>query len=446
MSKNKIYLNILGIFVLTLLAGNLVYPQLLKLSWPKEIPFKLGLDLQGGTHLIYQADLSKIETGNKSESMEGLRDVIEKRVNYFGVKEPVIQVQGERLIVELAGVIDPAEAINQIGKTPFLEFKEYKSQEIIDKIAAKQKEIEGKTEEEIKKIDNWELAYEDPFQSTDLTGKYLEKADLGFDQTTYQPRILLQFNEEGANLFEEITGRNIGKPLAVYLDYQLTQAPIVNDKISGGKAEITGNFTVEEAKARVRELNSGALPVPISLISQQSVGPTLGAVSLEKSLKAGLYGFLAIVIFMILFYRLPGVLASIALFIYIFLVLALFKIISVTITLAGIAGFLLSIGMAVDANILIFSRMKEEMAQGKNFSASVEEGFNRAWPSIRDSNSNTLIVSAILFGFATSFIKGFALTLSLGVLVSMFSAIFITKNFLKCFINTKLEKVIWLWK
>jgi preprotein translocase subunit SecD len=406
----------------------------------------LGLDLQGGTHLIYQADLSKIEAKNKSESMEGLRDVIEKRVNFFGVKEPVIQVQGERLIVELAGVIDPAEAIDQIGKTPFLEFKEYKSQDVVDKIAAKQKEIQGKTEEEIKKIDNWELAYEDPFQSTDLTGKYLEKAELGFDQTTYQPKILLQFNQEGAKLFEEITARNIGKPLAVYLDHQLTQAPTVNNKISGGKAEITGNFTLEEAKARVRELNSGALPVPINLISQQSVGPTLGAVSLEKSLKAGLYGFLAIIIFMIIFYRLPGVLASIALFIYVILVLALFKMISVTITLAGIAGFLLSIGMAVDANILIFARMKEEMIQGKNFNTSVEEGFNRAWPSIRDSNLNTLIVSAILFGFATSFIKGFALTLSLGVLVSLFSAIFITRNFLKCFANTRLEKINWLWK
>jgi len=446
MSKNKTYLTIFGIFILALLAGNLVYPQLLKLSWLKEIPFKLGLDLQGGTHLIYQADLSKIEAKDKSESMEGLRDVIEKRVNFFGVKEPVIQVQGERLIVELAGVIDPAEAIDQIGKTPFLEFKEEKSQDIIDKIVAKQKEIEGKTEEEIKKIDNWELAYEDPFQSTDLTGKYLEKAELGFDQTTYQPRIMLQFNEEGAKIFEEITGRNIGKPLAVYLDYKLTQAPIVNSKISGGKAEITGSFTLEEAKTRVRELNSGALPVPINLISQQSVGPTLGAVSLEKSLKAGLYGFLAIVIFMIIFYRLPGVLASIALFIYIILVLALFKIISVTITLAGIAGFLLSIGMAVDANILIFSRMKEEMAEGKNFNVSVEEGFNRAWPSIRDSNFNTLIVSAILFGFATSFIKGFALTLSLGVLVSLFSAIFITRNFLKCFIGTRFEKINWLWR
>ncbi|MCX6760683.1 MAG: protein translocase subunit SecD [Candidatus Nealsonbacteria bacterium] len=445
MSKNKTYLTILGIFILTFFAGNLVYPQLLKLNWLKEIPFKLGLDLQGGTHLVYQADLSKIEASNKSESMEGLRDVIEKRVNFFGVKEPVIQVQGERLIVELAGVINPAEAIAQIGKTPFLEFKEYKSQEIIDKIAAKQKEIEGKTEEEIKKIDNWEMAYEDPFQSTDLTGKYLEKAEVGFDQTTYQPQILLQFNEEGAKIFEEITGRNIGKPLAVYLDYQLTQAPMVNDKISGGKAEITGNFTVEEAKTRVRELNSGALPVPINLISQQSVGPTLGVVSLESSLKAGLWGFLSVVLFMIIVYRFSGLLASLALVIYAILVLASFKIISVTLTLAGIGGLILSIGMAVDANVLIFARMKEERKSGKNFSQSIEDGFNRAWPSIRDGNFTTLIVAAILFGFGSSFVKGFALTLSLGILISMFSAIVITKNFLKLFVNTILEKNNWIW-
>jgi len=434
MSKKKTYLTILGIFLLTFLAGNLIYPQLLKLKWPKEIPFKLGLDLQGGTHLIYQADLSKVAEKDKSQSMEGLRDVIERRVNFFGVKEPLVQVEGEKLIVELAGVIDPAEAIKQIGQTPFLEFKEARPnyQEIMDKNKKIYETKEG--------------TMEDPFQSTPLTGKYLEKAELGFDQTTYQPLIMLQFNEEGAKLFEEITGRNIEKPLAVYLDYQITQAPIVKNKISGGKAEISGNFTVEEARNRVRELNAGALPVPITLVSQQSVGPTLGAVSLEKSLKAGIYGFLAIVVFMILFYRLPGILASIALAIYVVFVLALFKLIPVTLTLAGIAGFLLSIGMAVDANILIFSRMKEEMLQGKNFSVSVEEGFNRAWPSIRDSNLNTLIVSAVLFGFATSFIKGFAFTLSLGVLVSMFSAIFITRNFLKCFTETKLEKINWLWR
>ena len=445
MSKNRIYLNILGIFILAFFAGNLVYPQLLKLSWLKEVPFKLGLDLQGGTHLIYQADLSKIEPANRSDSMEGLRDVIEKRVNYFGVKEPVVQVQGERLIVELAGVIDPKEAIDQIGKTPFLEFKEYKSQDIIDKIVAKQKEIEGKTEEEFKKIENWELAYEDPFQSTDLTGKYLEKAEVGFDQTTYQPRIMLQFNEEGARIFEEITARNIGKPLAVYLDYQLTQAPIVNDKISGGRAEITGNFTVEEAKTRVRELNSGALPVPISLISQQSIGPTLGVASLEQSLRAGLLGFLAVVLFMMIIYRFSGLLASLALAIYVILVLASFKIISATLTLAGIGGLILSIGMAVDANVLVFSRIREEKKAGKNFAQSIEDGFSRAWPSIRDGNFTTLIVSAILFGFGSSFVKGFALTLSLGILFSMFSAIVITKNFLRLFVGTFLEKYNWIW-
>jgi len=445
MQKKNTYLTLGFIAVLVILTGNLVYP-FLNLPILPQIPFKLGLDLQGGTHLIYEADLSNIEEKDRGQSMDGLRDVIERRVNLFGVEEPIIQVEGKRLIVELAGVVNPAEAIEQIGMTPFLEFKELRSDEIVKKIEDKRKELQGKSEEEIQKIQDWQIAYEDPFQSTPLTGKYLEKATLTFDQTTHKPIILLQFNDEGAKLFEELTGRNIGKPLAVYLDYQMTQAPVVQDKISGGKAQITGDFAVEDAKKRVKELNAGALPVPINLISQQSVGPTLGAMSLEKSLRAGIIGFIAIVIFMILFYRLPGFLASIALVIYVVLVLTLFKLIPVTLTLAGIAGFLLSIGMAVDANILIFSRMREERALGKNFNTSVEEGFNRAWPSIRDSNLNTLIVSIILFGFATSFIKGFALTLSLGVLVSIFSAIFITRTFLRCFVGTGFEKINWLWK
>jgi len=222
-------------------------------------------------------------------------------------------------------------------------------------------------------------------------------------------------------------------------------APVVQEKISGGKAQITGQFTIDEAKSLARNLNAGALPVPIKLISQQSVGPTLGAISLEKSLKAGIFGFLAIILFIILFYRLPGILASLALGIYIVLVLTIFKLIPVTLTLAGIGGFILSIGMAVDANVLIFSRMREELKSGKSFFQSLEDGFNRAWPAIRDGNLTTLLVAVILFGFGTSFIKGFATTLTLGILVSMFSALIITKNFLKCFVNTRLERVKRLW-
>jgi protein-export membrane protein SecD len=439
MSKKKTYLIIVAIFILAFFAGNLVYPQFLNLPKFPEIPFKLGLDLQGGTHLVYEADLSNIEKEDYSSSMQGLRDVIERRVNLFGVREPVVQTQiargHYRLIVELAGIKDPAQAIEMIGKTPYLEFREQKEnyQEIIEKNTKIAKgEEEGKIE--------------DPFKATPLTGKYLEKAELGFNQTTYKPLVLLQFNAEGAKIFGELTEKNVGKILAIYIDGLPISLPTVQEKITGGKAQITGSFTVETAKALARNLNAGALPVPITLISQQSVGPTLGTISLEKSLKAGIFGFLAVILFMILFYRLPGIIASLALGIYIALVLALFKLIPVTLTLAGIGGFILSVGMAVDANVLIFSRLREELKQGKIFSQALKEGFNRAWPSIRDGNLTTLLVAGILFGFGTSFIKGFALTLSLGILISMFSAIIITKNFLKCFIQTKFEKVKWLWQ
>jgi len=424
---------IVFIFLLAFLAGNFIFPEFLKLPYFPERDFELGLDVQGGIHLLYQADLSGIEEKDKSGAMAGLRDVMERRVDLFGVREPIVQIQGERLIIELAGIIDPAEAIRQIGQTPFLEFKEQR--ENYQEILEKNREV----------IETGEGQIEDPFQSTPLTGKYLKRAELGFDQTTYQALVQLLFDDEGAKIFEELTTRNVGKQLAIYIDQILISAPVVQEKISGGKAQISGQFTVEEAKELARNLNAGALPVPITLISQQSVGPTLGKISLEQSLKAGFLGFLAIIIFMILFYRLPGILAGLALAIYVVLVLSVFKLIPVTLTLAGIGGFILSIGMAIDANVLIFSRMREELRSGKNFAQSLEEGFNRAWPAIRDGNLTTLIVAFILFGFGTSFIKGFATTLSLGILISMFSAIIISKNFLRCFAGTKLEKVKLLW-
>lgn len=469
MFKNKTYLIIFLIFLLSFFTANLVYPKYLnqgidyinnfqykifnyqiktpfKIPYFWEIPFKLGLDLQGGAHLLYEADLSNIKNEEKRNAMEGLKNVIERRINYFGIQEPVIQIQKDRLIVEIASK-DPAAAIKEIGKTPILEFKEQKPEEQIKKIEEKQKEIEGKTFEEIQQIDNWTLAFESPFQSTLLTGQHLKRAELTWNQTTYKPEISLEFNEQGAKIFEELTNKNIGKPLAIYIDQTLLSAPNVQEKITGGKAQITGNFTVEEAKKLVINLNAGALPVPIKLISQENVGPILGKISLEQSLRAGIFGFLIVILFMIIFYRLPGILASLALGIYVLLILALFKLIPVTLTLAGIAGFILSIGMAVDANILIFSRMREEMREeGKNFSIILEQGFQRAWPSIRDSNLNTILVSLILFAFGTSFVKGFAFTLILGVIISMFSAIFITNNFLKIFINTRFEKIKWLWK
>lgn len=469
------YLILIAVLVVAFLAGNFVFPtyinkvidkvnskfsQNISHFWSK--PFRLGLDLQGGVSLVYEADLSSIGDRSKSEAMAGLRDVIERRVNLFGVTEPVVQVQGEnRLVVELAGITNVDEAIKMIGETPYLEFLEQRAEADTQKILDKIEEVQNKDFDAIQKVKDWQLAFENPyFITTELTGKYLKASRVIFDQTSFKPTIQLQFNDEGAKLFEEITARNINKPLAIFLDAksiidtnsdgiidnQDLYAPIVEDKITGGKAIISGgDMSTNKANQIVRRLNSGALPVKIGApISQQTVGPTLGTVSLEKSLLAGLYGFLAVVLFMILVYRWPGVLASVALIIYIAIALALFKLVPVTLTLAGIGGFILSIGMAVDANILIFARMREEIKNGQPLSSAIEEGFKRAWPSIRDSNLNSLIVCAILFTFATSFIKGFALTLSIGILVSLFSAIFITRILLLVFIGKRLEKFKWL--
>lgn len=452
MKKKNTYLILILICILAVAAALFDYPAIAP-RLPKffQKPFQLGLDLQGGTQLLYEADLSGIEEQDRSSSMQGLRDVIERRVNLFGVREPVVQVQerGEhyRLIVELAGVTDPNQAIEMIGQTPFLEFREQRIGEESQRILDKQKEVEGKELDEIEQIEDWQLALQDPyFKPTSLTGKYLKKAELGFDQTTFQPLISLRFDDEGSKLFEEITSKNVGKRLAIYIDNIPISVPVVQEVISGGRAQITGDFTPTSAKELVRNLNAGALPVPIELVSQQSVGPTLGKVSLQKSFRAGLIGFLAIVIFMIIFYRLPGFLSSVVLGIYIALVLALFKLVPVTLTLAGIGGFILSIGMAIDANVLIFSRMREELREEKSFSVSVSQGFSRAWPSIRDGNLTTLIVSLILFSFGSSFVKGFAMTLSIGIVMSMFSAIVVTRTFVELFEGTRLEKIGWLWR
>ncbi|MFQ6049642.1 MAG: protein translocase subunit SecD [Candidatus Paceibacterales bacterium] len=463
-NKKKTYITLSIILILTFFIGNLSYSKYfnrgidyinskfnLKLPHFWDIPFKLGLDLQGGIHLVYEANLSNIEKKDYSSLMEGLKDIIERRVNLFGVEEPVVQVEKApdhyRLIVELAGIKSSTEAIKMIGQTPFLEFREQRSSEETQKILAKQKEIKGKSEEEIKKIENWQLAFEDPyFKSTILTGRYLKTADLRFSQTAYRPIVSLQFNDEGSKIFEDLTSRNVGKPLAIYIDQVLISAPVVQETISGGRAQITGKFTVEGAKKLARDLESGALPVPIKLVSQQLVGPILGMISLERSLKAGVIGFLVVVLFLIIFYRLPGILASLALIVYIAINLTIFKLIPVTLTLAGIAGFILSIGMAIDANILIFSRMREELREERSYGESLEEGSKLAWPSIRDGNFTTILVGLILFGFGTSFVKGLAFTLIIGNLVSLFSAVFITNTFLECFRETKFENWKWLWK
>ena len=397
-------------------AVNFLKPESFLYSRILSVPFKLGLDLQGGVHLTYKADLSAIKPAEAADAMEGLRDVIERRVNAFGVGEPLVQVEksaggDQRLIVELPGVTNVNEAIKMIGETPFLEFKT--ENPAADKLTEEEKKDSSKV-----------------FVSSDLTGRYLKKAILDFDQTTFEPVISLEFNDEGGKLFAKMTKENVGKSIAIFLDGAPISVPNVREEITGGKAQITGQFTPQEAKLLVQRLNSGALPVPVSLISQQSVGPTLGEKFLAKGVMAGIYGMILVSLFLILWYRLPGLAAVLALGLYTIIILALFKLIPVTLTAAGIAGFILSVGMAVDANILIFERMKEELKKGKNLQSAVSEGFSRAWLSIRDSNISSLITAGILFWMGTSMIKGFALTLGVGILISMFSAITVSRTFL----------------
>ncbi len=411
--KNLTWLLIL-IIVLAILAAFFIYPKDLG---NKFRPWRLGLDLVGGTRLIYEIDISQAKEADKSIVLGGLRDVIEKRVNLFGVSEPVIRTakSGDtyRLIVELAGVKDVKKAIEEVGSTPLLDFREV---------------IVPEEEKELEKI---------IFIPTDLTGRYIKGAQLEFDSITNQPAVGIQFDNEGAKIFEQLTERNIGKYLAIFLDNGLMEMPVVREKISGGQARITGKFTIEEAKKLVERFNAGALTAPINLISQETVGASLGEESLQKTLKAGLIGIILILLFMGFYYRRLGLgwFSGIAFLIYILLTLAVYKIFGATMTLAGIAGFILSIGMAVDANILIFEGIKEGFKKGLNRISSIDEGFRKAWSSIRDSNITSIITCLILYNLTSGFIKGFALTLLIGVLVSMFSAVFVTRTILRAFIK-----------
>ncbi len=611
----------------------------------KEVPFQLGLDLLGGSQLVYDADVSGISLADQGQAVEGARDVIEKRINVFGVSEPLVQVNrgvdgAYRIIVELAGIKDIREAIKKIGETPLLEFKEQRTEapvlteeqkkeiETFNKDAQKKAEavlgkllsngdfaalakefsedktskddggdlgwvaakdnpdlasaaekvgvgktskdltkttagyellkVDGKQIKEVEashillcyqgseacqsgltkdeaytkikelkakatpknfaelaraesndagskaaggslgffgkgamvepfekavfeqKVDTISYVVESKFgyhiiyktaenfeykishilvatksaedylgpdsewKNTQLTGKNLKRATVQFNPQDNTPEVSLEFDDEGAKLFEEITGRNIGKPVAIYLDGYPISIPNVNEAISGGQAVITGNFTIVEARDLTKRLNAGALPLPITLVNQQTIGASLGQESVSNSLKAGIVGLILVALFMIIYYRFLGVLSIIALAVYGLLSLAIFKLWPVTMTLSGIAGFILSIGMAVDANILIFERLKEELRAGKSLSMAIQEGFARAWPSIRDSNFTTILVSLVLIEFSSSVIKGFAVTLLLGVLISMFSAITVTRTLLRLFSEKWFEKHHWL--
>jgi len=659
-STTKVRLTVAIILVMAVFLSLFVFPQIVskfnektgaEITLFNVAPFRLGLDLQGGTHLVYEADVSKIEDADRGSAVAGVRDVIERRVNAFGVSEPVVQInkaQGKwRIIVELAGVKDVNEAINMIGKTPTLEFKEENNTPERELTKEEEKELKeyndtakeksiiaisaarsGKnfsevvqeySEHEIQKETNGDLGWvversayaflfekaqsinvgevypepieqedgyhilkvndsresgeevkanhllicyagttrceseitkeealakinelkekistdnfvelvkknstepgaadlggdlgwftngmmvapfeeavfametgtisdvvetdfgyhlifkedqrplveyklaevfidkmseadilppTDPWRDTGLTGKQLESAVVQFNDSTTIPMVAIEFDKEGAKLFGELTDRNIGKQIAIFLDGEIISAPRVNTAIKDGEAVIEGDFTIPEAKELSQRLNAGALPVPISLVSQQTVGASLGNESLQKSLVAGLIGLILVMIFMIVYYRLPGVIAVSALLIYGIVLLFVFKAIPVTLTLAGIAGVILSIGMAVDANVLIFERLKEELKTGKALGSAVDEAFKRAWTSIRDGNVSTLITCVILVWFGSSMIKGFALTLGIGVLMSMFSAIVITRQFLRLTVgkNTKGRNLWW---
>lgn len=415
-------------------------------------PFRLGLDLRGGSYLVYKADVSEIDEGEVQSSMDSLRDVIERRINAFGVAEPNVQTEShslgiegseERLVIELPGVTDLDEAVEIIGQTPLLEFKVEVAPEEQERILAEIEALQSETvtvgEDGVVNLGDRTAAltalYDQMYVNTELTGKYLEKSQLQFSQGGIQngggfqsqPIIGLRFNSEGAKLFEEITRANVGKTIAIYLDNQLVSAPRVNAVIAGGDAIIEGNFTLEEAKETVGRLNSGALPIPIELISTNTIGPTLGQNAVNAGVFAGIVGIMLVSLILILWYRLPGLIATIALLVYTSIMLWMFKFIPVTLTSAGIAGFIISIGIAVDANILIFERMKEEIRAGKNLRDSVTIGFKRAWASIRDSNISSIISALFLFWFGTALIKGFALTFGLGILISMFTAITVTR-------------------
>ncbi len=409
----------LGALVLLIVGSGIGWFVYEALQPEPSFPFRYGLDLAGGTHLLYEANTANVVEGDIASAMDTLRDVIERRVNIFGVSEPLVQVErggvtgtGEyRLIVELPGITNLSEAVGAIGETPLLEFM-LLNDPMVDETGTSTVS----------------------FMATGLTGQYLSRAQLEFTSNqgfSNSPVISIAFNTEGAQRFKKITEENVGKQLAILLDGAPISSPTIQEVIPNGRATITGSFTPEEARDLVRNLNFGALPVPIELVSSQTVGASLGETALNQSVFAGLWGFVLVSLFLVLWYRLPGVISVVALILYVLLNLAIFQLIPVTLTVAGLAAFILSIGMAVDANILIFERTKEELARGKALSEALHEGFNRAWTSIRDSNLSSILTGIILYMMGgTAIIKGFALVFVIGVLVSMFTATTVTRTFL----------------
>ena len=396
------------IFLLTLVAAYIAL----------KFDLKLGLDLAGGSHLVFEADTSKIPAERRITAIQGVRDVIERRVNFFGIAEPSVVTsefeRKDRIIVELPGVSDTKQAVDLIGKTAQLSFAEVK-----------------------------ESSPSAVLMPANLTGADLSSAEVVFDRNTGKPSISIQFTKEGGEKFAAITKRNVGKQLPIILDNEIIQQPVVQEEILGGAAQITGNYTLEEAKQVAVQLNAGALPVPVSLVEERTVGATLGESSVKQSILAGLVGIVMVSLFMIASYRTLGLIAVVGLAIFATITLALYKIIPVTLTLPGIAGFMLSIGMAVDSNILIFERFKEEKLK-RLIPDALEVSFGRAWDSIRDANVATLVTAFILanpldwkFLNISGPVRGFAITLALGIIISLFTGIFVSRNLLRMFVKQK---------
>ncbi len=401
------------VIIIAMMAVAVVRPngQINFYTFHKQYKFSQGLDLQGGIHMKYLLDLSKTDASSRQEAIKGVKQVIENRINPLGIAEPVIQTSkvgnDVALIVELPGQKDTQTAIDSIGRTALLTFKEVNAQGT-------------------------------DFVETDLTGADLKSAAVDQNQNSLKTVISLVFTDEGAKKFDEITKRNVGKPVAIYLDDQVLQEATVQEEISGGRAQISGNFTQSEAQTTVRLLKAGNLPVPLKLIEQRTIQASLGQESIHRSLVAGIVGMLLVALFMILYYRMLGIVAVIALILYTLISLTIFKMLPVTLTLAGIAGFILSIGMAVDANILIFERFKEELKEGKSLRRSIHDGFDRAWSSIRDSNASSIMTALILYNFgSSSLVKGFSLTLMIGILVSLFTAITVSRTLLYLLMGTR---------
>jgi len=434
MAKPKFLLGL--IFLITILA--------LLVALPAELPFipqinlslgplqirndleiKKGLDLQGGSHLVLEAEMGEISSEDQATALESARDIIARRVDLYGINEAVIQTiktEGQaRIVVELPGAKNIKEAIDLIGQTARLDFRELPAEKKASPSAGLQAKIFD-------------------FRPTELTGRDLKRAQVQFDPQTGEPMVGIIFDAVGTEKFAAITRENVGYPVAIFLDDLPVTAPQVNEPITQGQAVISGDFDLKEAKKLAVQLNAGALPVPVKIVEQKTIGATLGKESVEKSIRAGLIGLGLVCLFMILFYGRFGLLADIGLVIYGLVTLALYKLIPVTLTLPGLAGFLLSVGMAVDANILIFERIKEERRGGQSLKTAMELGFGRAWDSIKDANVCTLIICFILFnpfnwGWLNNsgMVRGFALTLGLGLGLSLFTGIVVSRTLIRLF-------------